>query len=63
MNNICDCKDQYSIEKHGDGWALYLGRCPHRHGYNLAYMTDLDVDKLNHMLDLLNSIDKDKEMT
>jgi len=36
----CNCKDQYTIEPHGDGYALYYARCVHRHGYNLVNMTE-----------------------
>lgn len=37
----CQCIDQYSIGKHGDGYAVYFGRCMHRHGYNLCQITDI----------------------
>jgi hypothetical protein len=36
----CECAAQYTIEPHGDGYVLYYGRCRHRHGYNLIYMTE-----------------------
>jgi hypothetical protein len=36
----CECEVKYSIEPHGDGYALYYGRCNHRHGYNLANMVE-----------------------
>lgn len=36
----CKCEDRYTIEPHGDGYALYYGRCVHRHGYNLINMTE-----------------------
>lgn len=35
----CKCSEQYTIEKHGDGYAVYFGRCVHRHGYNLCQIT------------------------
>lgn len=38
--NSCSCKSRYSIELHGEGYALYFDRCPHRHGYNLINMTE-----------------------
>jgi len=41
---ICDCKSKYSIEPHGDAHALYFGRCGHRHGYNLARMSDFSFN-------------------
>lgn len=36
----CRCEASYSIEKHGNGYALFYGRCNHRHGYNLVYMVE-----------------------
>ena len=36
----CHCKDRYSIEPHGDGYAIYWGRCQHRHGANIAHLTE-----------------------
>lgn len=51
----CKCEAKYTIEPHGDGYALYYGRCNHRHGYNLAYITDpaLNCD-LKHIEKLIN---------
>ena len=52
----CRCGDAYSIEPHGPGvHVLYLGRCPHRHGLNLARLTELDVPRLAAMLRKLNA--------
>ena len=36
----CTCAVKYTIELHGDGYALYYGRCNHRHGYNLINMAE-----------------------
>lgn len=36
----CKCENRYSIEHHGKGYALYYGRCGHRHGYNLINMVE-----------------------
>ena len=36
----CKCETRYTIEPHGDGYALYYGRCNHRHGYNLINMVE-----------------------
>jgi hypothetical protein len=36
----CKCEMKYSIGPHGDGYALYYGRCNHRHGYNLINMVE-----------------------
>ena len=36
----CRCVARYSIEPHGDGYAVYWGRCNHRHGANIAHITE-----------------------
>lgn len=55
---ICDCKSKYSIEPHGDAHALYFGRCGHRHGYNLARISDLSYNcELEEIERLLNRQD------
>jgi hypothetical protein len=36
----CKCDDRFIIESHGDGHALYFGRCNHRHGFNLGQISD-----------------------
>lgn len=36
----CKCEARYTIEPHGEGYALYYGRCVHRHGYNLINMVE-----------------------
>ena len=36
----CKCEARYTIEPHGDGYALYYGRCNHRHGDNLINMVE-----------------------
>jgi hypothetical protein len=36
----CTCENKYTIEPHGKGYALYYGRCNHRHGYNLVNMVE-----------------------
>ena len=36
----CKCEAKYTIEPHGEGYALYYGRCVHRHGYNLVNMVE-----------------------
>lgn len=36
----CKCEESYSIERHGDGYVLYYGRCPHKHGLNLFYIKE-----------------------
>lgn len=51
----CKCEAKYTIERHGKGYALYHGRCNHRHGHNLVYLTEpaLNCD-LKHIERLLN---------
>lgn len=50
-----DCqKDKYCIEPHGKGWALYKGRCPNRHGLNLAHITEADQETLDLIVNALN---------
>ena len=36
----CTCEVRYTIEPHGKGYALYYGRCMHKHGYNLVNMVE-----------------------
>lgn len=36
----CKCQIKYTIEPHGNGYALYYGRCNHKHGYNLINMLE-----------------------
>jgi len=56
---ICDCKSTYSIEPHGDAYALYFGRCNHAHGYNLATISDISFNcELKELERLLNREDK-----
>jgi hypothetical protein len=40
MINECTCEVCYSISPHGDDYALFYGRCDHRHGYNLANIVE-----------------------
>jgi hypothetical protein len=52
---LCTCEDRYTIEPHGDGFALYYGRCKHRHGWNLVYLNEPSFNcDLNHLEKLLN---------
>ena len=41
---FCHCVDKYSIAEHGKGFALYYGRCQHRHGYNLCLLSEFDSE-------------------
>lgn len=54
-SGVCECLKSYSFEPHGNGFALYLGRCPHRHGCNLANITEPDMVRIGEMLDQLNA--------
>lgn len=50
----CHCKQKYTIEPHGDVYALYYGRCGHRHGFNLCHISEVahncDLEKLAVLL-------------
>jgi hypothetical protein len=49
--------DQYSIEPHGDGFALYYGRSNSFHGWRLCNLTEVDPkvpDLLQRIVDGLN---------
>ena len=51
----CTCEHKYSIEDHGDAYALYFGRCGHRHGYNLAKVSEVSFNcDLENIARLLN---------
>lgn len=52
--SVCGCNDEYTFEEHGQGYALYFGRCPHRHGYNIANIESMDMEKFDEMLTLLS---------
>jgi len=52
---ICDCAAKYSIQKHGSDYALYFDRCNHKHGYNLAKISDCSSNcELEELERLLN---------
>jgi hypothetical protein len=58
LNEVCECETKFSIEPHGDACALYLGRCRHKHGYNLARISDLAHNfDLQEIVRLLNRKD------
>jgi hypothetical protein len=58
----CTCKEEYSIEPHGDGYALYHGRCNHRHGYNLFNIKEVAFNcDLKLIEDLLNHTEAEEE--
>ena len=51
----CKCEPQYTIEPHGDGYALYFGRCNHKHGWNLVYLKEPSANcDLKHIEALIN---------
>lgn len=35
---------RYSVERHGSGWAIYLGRDAFHHGANLGHLTETTQD-------------------
>lgn len=51
----CTCAARYTIEPHGDAYALFYGRCGHRHGWNLVYLNEPSFNcDLKHLEKLLN---------
>lgn len=60
----CKCKNRYSIEPHGNGHAIYWGRCMHRHGANIGHLTECNrKDLIEYFEKALNrevGNDKDK---
>jgi hypothetical protein len=51
----CTCESKFTIEPHGDGYALFYNRCNHKHGYNLAYIKEPSFNcDLNHIEYLIN---------
>lgn len=56
----CNCEARYSIRPHGDGYALYYGRCDHRHGYNLANILEpawnFDPEHIEKLINLGNAV-------
>lgn len=59
----CHCEDVYSYEPHGDGYAVYFGRCEHRHGYNLMNVSTHDTRILDKIVGLLNhNLDEIKDI-
>jgi galactokinase len=59
----CHCIDRYSIEPHGNAFALYYGRCGHRHGYNLCKLSDFDIHAEQTMTDIVKALDRILETT
>ena len=58
---------KYSIEEHGDGYALYLGRDQDHHGLRLCNLSDFDSNKENIIKTIVDSlnrniVDIDKEI-
>lgn len=57
IGGACECEPAYSIESHGpqgEVYALYYGRCNHKHGLNLATISDVETDDLIKIEDALN---------
>lgn len=55
LTKPCICEKRFTIESHGDGYALYLGRCDHKHGFNMMHITEcVNRDYLDLIERLLN---------
>lgn len=50
------CEVKFTISPHGDGYALFYGRCNHRHGYNLINMIEpawnFDAKHIEYLINL-----------
>lgn len=53
----CQCNDRFSIEPHGDAYAVFYGRCPHKHGYNFMQISEVafNAPGMKEMENALNS--------
>ena len=55
----CTCEAKFTIEPHGDDYALFYARCGHRHGYNLINMVEpafnFDPKHIEKLINLGNS--------
>jgi hypothetical protein len=59
----CTCKSKYVIEPHGKGHAIYWGRCQHKHGSNIAMLTECHCeDLIKYFEDSLNKNYKGKQL-
>jgi len=52
--SLCDCETVYTVEEHGDSYAIYYGRCNHKHGYNLGLLTETSPDVVTAIEESLN---------
>lgn len=44
QNDEFNAPHRYSVEPHGDGYAVYFGRNRTRHGYNLGRLTEISEE-------------------
>lgn len=53
----CNCDPKFLIEKQIDGsYILFFGRCPHKHGDNLVYLTNPAINfNTEYIENLLNT--------
>lgn len=47
---------KYTIEPHGDGYALYYGRTPFHHGANLGHLTEINQKTIDLICKGLNNL-------
>lgn len=46
---------RYTVERHGDGWAIYSGRDATHHGLNLGHLTECSADLATQIESALNA--------
>lgn len=56
-----DDKLKISAEKHGSGYAIYLGRGQFSHGLNVAFLTEVDKIHIDKALNKINNYELMKE--
>jgi hypothetical protein len=53
------CDPKFTIELYDDGYVLYYGHCPHRHGYNLVQLIEpafnFDPKHIERLINLGNA--------
>lgn len=54
------CEEKYTVEERNKEWVIYFGRCKHRHGFNLGYLKDVDIQKVKELIKLANKQLKNK---
>lgn len=49
---LAKARMEYSVEAHGNGYAIYVGRDMGHHGYNVAHLTEIDPKATTLLADI-----------